>query len=103
MLVVSRDLQANAADFRERWLSGDGGPLLAGRPLRLTRQAVLAADGFDAFDGVECSWWPDLETLRQAWQRRDPAAGRDLVAADSLHGLLVREEVVVSPPVPAGG
>jgi len=103
MLVVSRDRQASAADFRERWLRGDGGPLLAGRPLRLTRQAVVEADGSDAFDGVECSWWPDLESLREAWQRRDPAAGRELIAADLLRGLLVREEVVVPPPLPGGG
>lgn len=103
ILVVRRDQQASAADFRERWLRGDSGPLLAGRPLRLTRQAVVETDGFDAFDGVECSWWPDLETLREAWLRREPAASRALVASDSLRGLLVREEVVVSPSRPGGG
>lgn len=102
MLVVRRDREMSKADFRERWLRGDGGPLPAGRPLRLTRQAVVGTEASAAFDGVECSWWPDLEALRQAWQRRDPDAGRGLIAADSLRGLLVREEVV-SPPLPAGG
>lgn len=102
MLVVRRDRQANPAQFRERWLNGEA-PLLAGQPLRLTRQAVVEGDATAAFDGVECSWWPDLEALRQAWQRRDPAAGRGLIAADSLRGLLVREEVVVPPPRPGGG
>ncbi|SEJ76679.1 EthD domain-containing protein [Pseudomonas linyingensis] len=103
ILVVSRAPQANAADFRERWLSGDGGPLLAGQPLRLTRQAVVEGDAPAVFDGVECSWWPDLETLRRAWRQRDPAAGRGLIAADSLRGLLARAEVVVQPPQSAGG
>lgn len=103
MLVVRRDRQASPAEFRERWLRGDSAPLLAGRPLRLTRQAVVERDASAAFDGVECSWWPDLGALRQAWQRRDRAAGRALIAPDSLRGLLVREEVVVSPPLPAGG
>ena len=103
MLVVSRDQQASTKDFRERWLSGDGGPLLVGQPLRLTRQAVVEGDVPAAFDGVECSWWPDLETLSQAWRRRDLGAGSGLIAADSLRGLLVRAEVVVAPPQPAGG
>lgn len=102
MLVVRRDRQASAAEFRQRWLNGDA-PLLAGQPLRLTRQAVVDADASAAFDGVECSWWTDLDALRQAWQRRDPAAGGGLIATDSLRGLLVREEVVVPPPPPAGG
>jgi len=103
MLVVRRDRQVSPAEFRERWLRADGAPLLAGRPLRLTRQAVVETDASAAFDGVECSWWEGLEVLRQAWQRRDPASGRALIAADSLRGLLVREEVVVPPPLPAGG
>ncbi|WP_455231119.1 EthD domain-containing protein [Geopseudomonas aromaticivorans] len=103
MLVVRRDRQASAPQFRERWLGGDGTPLLAGQPLRLTRQAVVETEATAAFDGVECSWWPDLDTLRQAWQSRDPAAGGELIAADSLRGLLACEEVVVPPPPPAGG
>lgn len=101
MLVVSRDRQVSPAEFRRRWLNGDA-PLLKGQALRLTRQAVIEGDAPTVFDGVECSWWPDLEALRQAWQLRDHAAERALIAPDSLRGLLVREEVVVPPPLQEG-
>ncbi|MCY1483446.1 EthD domain protein [compost metagenome] len=95
MLAVRRHPQLEMAEFRERWLAGESA-LLPQRCLRLTRHAALDDDA--PIHGTEFSWWPDLETLRQAWQGRDPAAAEMLVARHSLAGLLALEEVVVAPP-----
>ena len=99
MLVWQRDPALSRDSFARLWLAGDGALLLPGaRPLRLTRQAVDALDGeVTAFDGVECSWWPDVGSLQAAWAQRAAEAGRGLVAPGSLRGLLVREEVVLAP------
>ncbi|WP_374479251.1 EthD domain-containing protein [Zoogloea sp.] len=99
MLVWQRDPALSRDSFTRLWLAGDGASLLPGaRPLRLTRQAVEAPDDVStAFDGVECSWWPDVRSLQAAWAQRAAEAGRGLVAPGSLRGLLVREEVVLAP------
>ena len=98
MLVFRRERAVSSDAFARLWLEGDG-PLLmpASRPLRLTRQAVVEGDGASSFEGVECSWWPDLEEFRRVWARRDLRAAQGLVETDSLRGLLVREEVVLAP------
>jgi hypothetical protein len=71
------------------WLMPDS------QPLRLTRHAVVAGEIPALFAGVECTWWSDIETLRQAWDQR-----RQESPAASVRGLLVREEIVVAPPLP---
>lgn len=95
MLVAERHPRVAAEDFRRRWLEGESWPLLGGRPLRLTRHAAL--DDEAAFHGAEFSWWPDLASLRHAWQMRNPAAAGELIAPGSLRGLLAQEEWVVRP------
>jgi hypothetical protein len=102
MLVVRRAPACSRDAFRSWWLAGDG-PLLmpTARPLRLTRQAVEAGPEELPFDGVECSWWPDLDAVRQAWNARDQQSGEGAVDGRSLRGLLVREEVVLAPQAQA--
>lgn len=95
MLTVKRNPLLAQTTFGPRWLAGESAPLLAGRPLRLTRHA--AEDPEAAFDGAEFSWWPDMDSLRNAWLMRNPADGGELIADRSLHGLLVREEMVLAP------
>lgn len=98
MLVVRRDPALGREIFNARWLTGDS-PLLMpdARPLRLTRQAVEGGAEAQPFDGVECSWWPDADTLRAAWAQRQQEAGRGLVDRAALRGLLVTEDVVLPP------
>ncbi|MCO6056881.1 EthD domain-containing protein [Pseudomonas sp. MOB-449] len=96
MLVVARNPRLDGAAFRQRWLAGDSASLLPGPTLRLTRHAAL--DDQAPIQGAEFSWWPDLDTLRRAWQSRNPAAGGELIAPYSLRGMVVREELVVAPP-----
>jgi len=98
MLVVTRAPGSSRQVFQREWLAGHA-PLVtqASAPLRLTRQAVEAGPEETAFDGVECSWWPDADTAKKAWLARDMIAGQGRVDLRSLRGLLVREEVVVAP------
>lgn len=100
MLVVRRAPGLSRDDFQRCWLAGEGSILMpAARPLRLTRQTVEAGPEETPFDGVECSWWPDADAAHQAWRARDGQAGEGQVDRHSLRGLLVREEVVLAPPV----
>lgn len=95
MLLVKRNPRVSAGAFAERWLAGHCAPLLGGRPLRVTRHASLGEDG--PFDGAEFSWWPDVDSLRHAWQVRNSAAAGELIDRHGLRGLLAREEWVVRP------
>lgn len=95
MLLVKRNPRVSASAFAERWLAGQSAPLLGGRPLRVTRHVSVGEDG--VFDGAEFSWWPDLDSLRHAWQVRNSAAAGELVDRHWLRGLLAREEWVVRP------
>lgn len=100
MLVARRAPQLPMAEFSARWLEPRQ-PLAmpAASPLRLTRHLPVADDG--PFHGIEFSWWPDLQALRIAWSRREPPVLGRLVDAESLAGLVVREEVVIAAPDPA--
>jgi hypothetical protein len=101
MLVFRRDPEVPAERFSERWLAGEN-PLLMPHsqpPLRLTRQAVIEGETPGPFSGVECTWWNDFAEFRGAWRQREQENGRGLVDGGWLRGLLVREEIVVPPPL----
>ena len=79
-----------------------GRPLLfADTPLRLSRDTALdPAQGWggeQTCDGVESSWWPDIDAAVAAWGRRYFAAARGLVDEASVAALLIREEPVLWP------
>lgn len=99
MLVVRRNPQISQAEFQKRWMNGRA-PVLspAGRPVRLTRQSVIENGQETTFHGVECSWWPDLASFRQAWAARNLAGVADWIDVESLRALPAREFVIVAPP-----
>lgn len=97
MLVFRRAPVLSADEFAQQWLLGEHPVLLPGsQPLRLSRQAVVGDDPLAPFAGVECSWWSDLQSFRQAWALRNLQAAQGLVETQALRGLLVREEVVLA-------
>lgn len=97
MVVARRGSSLTPSAFARRWLAPRH-PLAraAATPLRLTRHVAVADDA--PFDGAECTWWPDLDALHAAWSDADLAALEPLVAGGSLRGMVVREEIAVTPP-----
>lgn len=97
ILVVRRAPTLDAAAFAQRWLPPRHSLVMpAATPLRLARNFAISDDA--PFDGVECTWWPDLDALHAAWSDADLAPLEALVAEGSLSGMVVREETVVAPP-----
>ena len=97
ILVARRETSLAATDFAPRWLPPRRSLAMPDAlPLRLTRHVAIADDA--PFDGAVCTWWPDLDTLREAWSRGDLSELEGLIAAGSLRGMVVREEVVLAAP-----
>lgn len=100
MLFLTRRPGISAAEFAE-WGKQPHPVLMPGAaPLRLERQ--LAAENLpepleSVYDAVECSWWPDMESLRRAWGARDPARAERFIHMGALAGMVVREEPVLWP------
>lgn len=87
------------ADLLTRWSDTEHSVLLPdARPLRLEREMAIAEplpEGLSqSNDMVECSWWPDLDAVRNAWGMR----ARPPAEAVAVSGMLVREEPVFWPP-----
>ena len=96
MLVFQRAPERVADRFADGWMTDERPWLMPdSQPLRLTRQAVIAGETPAPFASVECTWWRDIGTFRQAWDRRQSSG---LAGSAWLRGLLVHEEVVVAPP-----
>ncbi|HLY54692.1 MAG TPA: EthD domain-containing protein [Stellaceae bacterium] len=79
-----------------------GRPLLVpGMPLRLSRDIALDPTqgwgGEQTYDGVESSWWPDVDAAVAAWSRGSSADPQGLIDEASVTVMLVREEPVLWP------
>lgn len=100
MLFFKRRAGSSLAEFAD-WRQVTH-PLLMpdATPLRLERQTAVAdlpEPLTSVYDGVECSWWPDMATLQAAWARRDTAQAAGFVDVQALEGMVVREEPVLWP------
>lgn len=100
MLAVSRPSGLARAAFTTAWLEGTNNWWsVTAAPLRLSRQAFESetadAEADVVFDGVECSWWRDVDSACRAWSS---VAATVASATAAVHGLLVAEEVVLPPP-----
>lgn len=102
LFVYRRAAGLSQEDFSRQWRDTPH-PLTmpAAEPLRITRlTAVEDPDqGLErsAYDGVECCWWPDIETFEAAWAKRNPGEATALVERDTMAGMIVREEPVLWP------
>lgn len=92
---LKRPQGRESAAFDEAWLHQDTPLSMPDHmPARLARQTILPFDGEphpSGLFGVESSWWPDVETLSQAWSKR--------ISLDGSPVVFVREEVALEPPV----
>ena len=104
MVFVRRAPGLSLADFEAKYKVRRE-PLFvpaATAPLRLTRHVSIelpgdagaAYEGVQAYDGIEASYWPDIETFRKAWAQRSEGP-KDLIDPDVTVGVLVREEPVL--------
>lgn len=105
MLFFTRRPDVSPEEFAQ--LATDPRALLMpdANPLRLERQ--MAAQNLpepltSVYDAVECSWWPDMASLRAAWAARDLGRGERLIDMDALTGMVVREEPVLWPDAEGG-
>lgn len=88
------------ADLLTRWRDVRRSILLPdARPVRLEREVAIAdplPEGMEqSHDMVECSWWPDLDAVRNAWGMRASPPTEGV----AVSGMLIREEPVFWPAV----
>lgn len=106
MVFVRRAPGVSMADFAA-WAARPGSFLFRDKPARLTRHLAIdiaalgvageAFKGMQSYDGIEASYWPDLETFRAAWRNRSDGAAGGLVDTASIGVLPCREEPVLWP------
>lgn len=108
MVFVRRAPDLSLAHFTE-W-AGQARPFLfpdGPTPVRLTRHLAIdiaalgaagdAFKGVQSYDGVEASYWPDLDTFRAAWETRTDGTAGGLCNPDSVGVMVCREEPVLWP------
>jgi hypothetical protein len=108
MVFVRRAPGISFADFA-KWSVLPGSFLFeeGRKPDRLTRHLALdigalgeageAFKGVQSYDGIESSYWPDVETFRSVWRNRSDGRASGLVDAASVGVMLCREEPVLWP------
>lgn len=83
-----------------RWQSDSPWLLPGSSPLRLEREQALTGDAAGGitprFGAIEASWWPDVETFLERWQKR-PADAESRAHEDGVRAMFVRELIVLAP------
>jgi hypothetical protein len=102
LLFFRRKTDLQRKDFAN-WIKLSEPLLLPGSaPLRLSRETAiddpLVAE-LQAFDGLEISWWQDLSSFVQAWDKRSLEIAGDWIDIDATCGMLARELIALKPPV----
>jgi len=91
------------ADFAA-WASLDAPILMPdAAPIRLTRDTAIEHPDFDAlheYDGMESTWWPDVDTFLTAWAARTETTASAWIDPAVTTGMFVDPLNCYDPPSP---